>query len=334
MPYNIDASHFGLAPDIALGGWLAAIPFSFAPDARLIANWENLLLVAHLATARENGTVFRRVTSSALVGSGSLVIRQLQGDPVLKADQVRLSQVCAHQTVGESETLWVYRGIGLNRKIGLATGLTWSPPHQAFADWGKADANRFGWQGEVHDIGRLAYARVDWSGSQYFRAVDLAGPSGGNGTSALANSILNCFQPYAGDPPVAQPGAVCARLSMRDRSRTKPDRELDLFGNDPKGVSQVQNATGAVWFAHGSFIDLPPDKLIRLTRLSHHAQIELSSLLGDMPVGLTMLQNLGERSPALRCSRNDVVFEGISLWDLKQRQDANMTYVADPPVLL
>lgn len=338
MPYILDASSFGLADDIPLGGWFASVPFSFsaADGGRPQASWDHLLLVAHLATERENSDGFRTVSSSALAAGGRLSVKTAGGDETLKAEEIRLSQVCSQQSVGESETLWIYRGMGFNAVSNKATGLAWTPPPQPFVDWGKADANRFGWKGEVDEVGKLSYARVDWSGSQYFRAVDLAGPAGEKGARALANTILGCFEldgsTSPGTPPGPRLGTICSLLTVKDGSRS--DRNLDLFSNTPGGISQVLGAQGAVWFAHGSFVDMRPEALNSLARRSHTRNLDLSNLLGDMPLSKTMLLNLDNDSAVKRCRNSDIVFEGVSLWNLSQRQNAGGAKISDDPVLL
>ena len=326
MPYQVDLQSYGLASDILLAGWFAAVPFSFSPAAdgneggEIMAQWDKLVLICHLATEREEEATFRSVSSEKLAGQGAVTVKKQEGESRLATSNVRLSQVCAQQSTGSSETLWVYRGVGAN------TGAQWTPPGQEFADWGREDANRNGWKGEAQDKGRLSFARVDWTGSRYFQAIHLAGPSGGKGAGALVNTVLSCMKPFAGNPPAPAIGSACTTITLHDGSRT--NRDLEFLGSTPQGRAQVQGASGSVWFSQGTLAALTPEALIRLGMRSHQRNLDVSELLGDVPLAKTMTLGVGGEEDAHHGP--DLVFEGLSLWNLQRRGGG----VNDPPVLL
>jgi len=317
MPYQVDVSAHP-SKNIALAGWFASLPFTFDADGSVLARWDALLLICHLATDCEVRE-FRTNSSGALAKAGSVVIKMQGGSSKLTASEVRLDRICAQQAVGASETLWVFRGIG------EGTVLKWSPPSLAFADWGQEDDDRCGWKGEIEGVGKLSFARVDWTGSQYFQAIHVAGPSGEAGARQLANKVLSCTRSFAGEPMVPQPGSACPELKLKDGSRDK--RDLKFLGVDELGKAQVQGASGSVWFSQGSFASLTPQLLIQLAKDSHQKGRDLSDLLGDMPLAKTMELVVYGGHPR---QWPDLMFEGLSLWDLKRRGEN----VNDAPVLL
>ena len=163
-------------------------------------------------------------------------------------------------------------------------------------------------------------------GNSPFRAIHVAGPSGENGAKALANTILGCTAGFAGNPMIKQPGSPCSTLTLKDRSRD--DRDLDFLGADARGLAQVQGASGSVWFSQGSFASLTPQLLTQLAISSHQKGQDVSSLLGNVPLATTM--ELGVDGGQTGRAWPDLMFEGLSLWDLKRRGEG----VDDAPVLL
>jgi len=334
MPYEIDVSSYGLPASVPIVGWFAAIPFDFSPPGandpggKLQAQWSKLLVLAHLATDAESSHDFRQVSRSDLATAGTIKFATLGGRPPLTANQVEASQIWSQQTICTSDSVWIFRGVG------DGTSLTWSSPQYPFADWDQHDHNHFGWSGSLNGAGgiaKLSYARVDWRGSQYFRAVEFAGPSGPNGTNALAATILNCFVPS--EAGIGQPGTQCTQLTLNDPNRGR--RTVPVLGTTPNAVAQIQNAHGALWLAHGSFANLRPRELLRMVRLSHQQKINLDfsefltecELVDEAPLASSMHLGSGQARAQMR---TDVVFEGLSLWNLSRRG----AQTNDPPVLL
>lgn len=312
MPYLVEVSSYKLPDKLAVAGWFVAVPILFdGASGKLQAIWTNLLVIVHFVTDHESANDFRQVSSKALATKGDIRLCPADTKVVsLTGNGVRIEQIHSRQAVRGSEALWAFRGSATE------TGLSWRAHTYPFNEWGRNEAQCVGWKGEVRETNsKLSYARVDWDGDEYFRALDVAGPCGENGMGALASAMLNCCRPYVAGQPGPQPGKVGPTLTLRDGNRR--NRDAVVLGGTPDGIAQVAGgARAAIWLAYGTFVGWTAEQVVSLAKASHQGRLELSRLFGRVPLSRTTSLIVPEQEFA---QENDVVFEGLSLWNLGRR---------------
>lgn len=338
---------YSLNNAVPLEGFLIVLPFDFDSEAHLRLQAERATAVAHLRLGPSDKAAFPAF-SAKLAEAEKLDwdFCSRKKNKVISLAKFRLDTVLSAQAVGVGESLALLTGLA-DTTVKITTPRL---PQEQFPFFHKDGTDRFAWGGELVEgeekLLKIAAATVDLDVKGGFvRSFAAAGPVRAGLESSVFSWLTNkrpgnWYGPVLdGDENKAEPIPADNPLPLIYLNDLRRDGGLRFFGNDDHGVAQVLGAKGAVFFATGSFA--------RLSSLQHIQHLAGRAHAGAAEMQRALLRQLHSQSleHAMTDAEQkkdeqegenptDVLFEGLTLWNLQPRIDSNKNPQVAKPLFL